>query len=79
MVIVLGFALGCASAVDMPVRHAFVRELVGPEEIGDAIALNATNVNLARVVGPALAGITIEVHGIATSSSPLRIGCAVGS
>ena len=57
MVITLGFLLGCASAVDMPVRHAFVRELVGPEELGDAIALNATNVNVARVVGPALAGI----------------------
>jgi predicted MFS family arabinose efflux permease len=67
MVITLGFLLGCASAVDMPVRHAFVRELVGPEELGDAIALNATNVNVARVVGPAVAGITIALVGVAAA------------
>ncbi len=67
MVITLGFLLGCASAVDMPVRHAFVRELVGPNQIGDAIAFNSTSVNVARVVGPALAGITIGLLGISTA------------
>jgi MFS family permease len=65
MIIVLALLLGCANAVDMPVRQAFAIEMVGPRDIGNAVALNSAMFNGARVVGPALAGLTIAAFGIA--------------
>jgi MFS family permease len=65
MIIVLALLLGCANAVDMPVRQAFAIEMVGPRTIGNAVALNSAMFNGARVVGPALAGLTIAAFGIA--------------
>ncbi|MGQ0575604.1 MAG: MFS transporter [Pseudonocardia sp.] len=55
--------LGCFSAIEVPVRQAFVAELVGPEQLGNAVALNSLNFNLARVVGPAVAGLLIAAVG----------------
>jgi len=56
-IILLAFGLGLANAFDAPARLAFVNELVSPEDITNAIALNATMFNSAIVVGPAVAGI----------------------
>jgi MFS family permease len=65
MIILLGVILGCANAVDMPVRQAFAIEMVGPRDIGNAVAINSAMFNGARVVGPAVAGLTIGAFGIA--------------
>jgi MFS family permease len=58
-VFVLAGALGSVSAVDAPVRQAFVAELVGPELLPNAVSLNSTIFNGARLVGPAVAGLLI--------------------
>jgi MFS family permease len=64
-VYLLALCLGAVSAVDNPTRQAFVLEMVGKEEIVNAISLNSTEINLARVVGPAIAGILIASVGLA--------------
>jgi len=55
--------LGCASAVETPVRQSFVSEMVGCAWLPNALALNATTFNTARIVGPALAGVAITAVG----------------
>jgi MFS family permease len=62
-VYLLAFALGSVSAVDAPVRQAFVSEMVGPELLTNAVSLNSTTFNGARLVGPALAGLLIAAAG----------------
>ncbi len=64
-VLLLAFLLGLANSVDMPTRQAFVVELVGPADLLNAIALNSSLFNAARLVGPALAGLLIGAIGIA--------------
>jgi MFS family permease len=64
-VIVLAFLLGIVTAFDMPIRQSFVVEMVGREDVGGAVALNSALFNGARIVGPALAGLTIGLIGIA--------------
>jgi len=54
---------GLALAFDNPARQAFVSELVGPALVPNAVALNSAGFNSARIVGPALAGILIELVG----------------
>ncbi len=63
-ILVLAFLLGCSNAVDMPTRQAFVIEMVGREDIGNAVALNSAIFNAARIVGPAIAGLTIGAFDI---------------
>ncbi len=63
LVYVLAFALGVASAFDNPARQAFVNEIVGKDSLSNAIALNSASFNLARLVGPALAGVLVAVLG----------------
>ena len=63
LVYVFAFLLGCASAVDNPARQAFVNEIVGPDSLHNAIALNSASFNLARLGGPALAGVMVAVMG----------------
>jgi MFS family permease len=65
MIIVLAVLLGCANAVDMPVRQAFAIEMVGPRDVGNAVAINSAMFNGARVIGPAMAGLTIGAFGMA--------------
>jgi len=65
MVYLVALCLGAVSAVDNPTRQAFVVEMVGKDEIVNAVSLNSTEINLARVVGPALAGILIASVGLA--------------
>ena len=67
MIVLLAVLLGCANAVDMPVRQSFAYEMVGPRDVGNAVALNSAMFNGARVVGPAVAGLTIGAFGIATA------------
>ncbi|MEU1724644.1 MFS transporter [Actinomadura sp. ATCC 39365] len=62
-VFVMAFLLGLISCVEVPTRQAFVVEMVGRQDLPNAIALNSSIFNLARVVGPALAGILISVLG----------------
>lgn len=59
----LCLAMGCFSAVDIPVRHAFVVEMVGPGQLTNALAINSMTFNLTRIVGPAIAGVAITVTG----------------
>jgi MFS family permease len=62
-VFVLAFALGLVNAVEMPTRQAFVMDMVGAEDVSNAIALNAAVFNGARIVGPAVAGVMIGLLG----------------
>lgn len=57
------FLLGCVSAFDAPARQTFVSELVGETDLSNAVALNSTSFNVARMLGPALAGLLIAVIG----------------
>lgn len=63
--IILSVILGLINAVDMPVRQSFVIEMIenNKEDIGNAIALNSSMVNAARLVGPSIAGILIATVG----------------
>lgn len=62
---VFGFAflLGCAAAFDAPARQSLVSELVGPDDVTNAVALNSASFNAARLIGPAAAGLLTEVVG----------------
>jgi len=64
MVFVLAGCLGIVNALDNPTRQAFVHELVGPGDLRNAVTLNSLEVNLMRVLGPALAGVVIVVIGL---------------
>ena len=64
-VIALAALNGLVTAFDMPARQAFVVEMVGREDLPNAIALNSMIFNGARVVGPAVAGVLISVIGLA--------------
>ncbi|HEX9204335.1 MAG TPA: MFS transporter, partial [Candidatus Deferrimicrobiaceae bacterium] len=63
-VLLLAFLLGAAQALDTPARQAFVVELVGKEDLSNAIALNSGIFHGARVLGPAAAGILVAVSGV---------------
>ncbi|MDH2385802.1 MFS transporter [Bradyrhizobium sp. CER78] len=62
-VYVFAFLFGCSAALDAPVRQTFVAELVGDKDLSNAIALNSTSFNAARMVGPAMAGLLIASVG----------------
>ncbi|NLU82436.1 MFS transporter [Rhodococcus sp. HNM0569] len=62
-VYLIAFVLGCASAIDAPARQSFTIEMVGPEHLSNAIALNSMTFNAARIVGPAISGVLITWIG----------------
>lgn len=62
-VYVMAFALGIISCVEVPTRQAFVVEMVGREDLANAIALNSSSFQLARVLGPAIGGVLIYALG----------------
>ena len=64
-VLLLATLLGIASAFDIPMRQSFVVEMVGKDDLMNAIALNSSLFNGARVIGPAIAGLLIGAVGIA--------------
>ena len=82
---VYGFAflLGCASALDAPARHTFVSELVGEADLSNAVALNSTSFNAARMIGPAIAGVLIASVGsgwvfLINAASFVAVLCSLG-
>ena len=62
-VYVFAFGLGCVAAFDAPARQTFVSELVGEADLSNAVALNSTSFNAARMIGPAAAGVLIAAVG----------------
>lgn len=64
-VIIIAAINGLVTAFDMPARQTFVVEMVGREDLPNAIALNSMMFNGARVIGPAVAGVLISLIGIA--------------
>jgi MFS family permease len=62
-VYLLCLLVGCATALDVPVRQSFVVEMVGRDQLTNAVALNAMTFNIARIVGPAIAGVLIAAVG----------------
>ncbi|MEY7971591.1 MFS transporter [Saccharomonospora xinjiangensis] len=59
----LAVVLGTLSALEVPARQAFVSEMVGRDQVANAVALNSSIFNLARIVGPAIAGFVIVLVG----------------
>src|SRR6266568_3001260 len=64
-VLVLASLLGLTNSFDMPTRQAFVVEMVGREDLPNAIALNSSLFNMARILGPGLGGLIIAWLGVA--------------
>lgn len=62
-VYVFAFLFGSAASFDAPVRQVFVSQLVGDADLANAVALNATSFNAARLIGPAIAGLVIAAVG----------------
>lgn len=67
MLLVLGVLVGIAIAYDMPAQQALVPDLVGPEQVPQAVALNQVVFNGSRLLGPAIAGVLIAVFGLASA------------
>ena len=64
-VYLLSFLLGFVNVVDNPARQTFVLEMVGRDDLPNAVSLNSVVMNSSRVVGPAIAGVLIAAFGIA--------------
>jgi MFS family permease len=64
LIMVVAFILGIVTAVDNPTRQAFTLEMVGTDQVPNAVSLNTLVFTIARVLGPALAGILIAAIGI---------------
>lgn len=64
-IMAIGFLLGTVNAFDAPTRQSFVIEMVGREDLTNAIALNSAMFNSARIIGPAIAGALIAAIGTA--------------
>jgi len=63
-IIVMGIFLGCVNALDIPARHSFILQMIEEKEnLGNAIALNSMMFNLARLIGPSIAGVLIAIAG----------------
>src|SRR6202046_4713167 len=67
LLLVLTFAMSAGDAFETPTWRAILPELVSKEDIAPASALNGIEFNLARAVGPALAGVVIAAAGVATA------------
>jgi MFS family permease len=76
-VYVFAFLHGCAAAFDAPARQVFVSDLVGETDLPNAVALNSTSFNAARMIGPALAGLLIA--GVGTGFAFLANALSFGA
>ncbi len=63
-VMVLALALGFTNVFDMPARQSFVMDMVGREDLPNAVALNSSTFNMARIVGPGIGGLLIFWLGV---------------
>jgi MFS family permease len=82
-VYLFAFLLGCVAAFDSPARQSFVSELVGESNLSNAVALNSTSFNIARTIGPAVAGILIAAVGtgwvfLINAASFVAVLCSLG-
>ena len=66
-VFVLAGVLGISTAIDAPVRQAFTSELVGHDDLPNAVSLNSANFNGGRLIGPAVSGLLIAAFGTGPS------------
>ena len=66
-VFVLALGLGVFTAIDSPIRVSFTSELVGKDDLANAVSLNSANFNVGRLVGPALSGFLIFYYGTGPS------------
>lgn len=64
-ILVIATLLGITNSIDMPTRQAFVVEMVGREDLPNAIALNSSVFNMARIIGPGIGGLIIALLGVA--------------
>ncbi|MDR2990894.1 MAG: MFS transporter, partial [Burkholderiaceae bacterium] len=80
-VYVLALLQGCAAAFDAPVRQTFVGELVGTQDLPNAVALNSTSFNAGRMIGPAVSGLVIASIGTGWSfiANGLSFGAVLAS
>jgi MFS family permease len=63
-IVLLAFLLGTANAFDIPARHALMVDMVGRQDLTNAVALNSSAFNASRIVGPAIAGLIIAAAGV---------------
>jgi MFS family permease len=82
-VYVFAFLSGCVTAVDAPARQTFVSDLVEEGDLSNAVALNSMSFNLARMIGPAVAGIVIAAVGsgwafLINAASFAAVLCSLG-
>ncbi|OOG41577.1 MFS transporter [Rhodanobacter sp. C05] len=82
-VYVFAFLLGCVAAFDAPARQTFVSDLVGETDLSNAVALNSTSFNVARMIGPAVAGVLIASVGtgwvfLINAASFVAVLCSLG-
>ncbi|MCW2759092.1 MAG: major facilitator superfamily 1 [Nocardioidaceae bacterium] len=73
MVFAVAFFFGIGAAFDAPARQSFVSEMVGPDDLANAVGLNSASFNLARLVGPALSGLLIAFFGSGVRATGLVI------
>ena len=66
-VFALALLLGIFTAIDSPIRVSFTSELVGKDDLANAVSLNSANFNVGRLVGPALSGYLIFFYGTGPS------------
>lgn len=66
LIAVLAAVSGIAAAIDIPTRHTMISSIVPPEDLANAIPLNAATFNLARLIGPAIGGFLLEQFGAGT-------------
>jgi predicted MFS family arabinose efflux permease len=64
-VYVIALLLGVVNSFDMPVRQSFVVEMVGRDDVANAVALNSAVFNMSRIIGPAIGGLAIAAIGLA--------------
>ena len=65
----LAFVFGIGTAFDAPARQSFVVEIVGREDLANAVGLNSASFNVARMIGPAVAGVLIAAFGSGASAA----------
>jgi len=65
MIYIFVFSLGLVNAIDNPTRQTFITEMVGEDQLPNAVSLNSAQVNLARAIGPAIGGGLIATLGLA--------------
>jgi MFS family permease len=68
-VYLIAFLFGIGSAFDAPARQSFVSEMVGPDDLTNAVGLNSATFNTARIIGPAIAGLMIGALGGGASAT----------